>query len=325
MYKKESLTKFYIIAGSLTDLSKFDFNCYNIQCLRIDSDKLKDICNDMTDDESYNNAQEIFEEISGKFRNEEKPFVLLPIDFSKPFYEKSLIECYKIILIIYPSDLTIYGEISFQLFDNKFLHFNIYSEYGFYSTGRENYYDNFVHYDVDALEEINHFIKLYHERKDGLAYLETTTNSYISSFRERRPDMAFLNLCISLESIIEGKEELSYRIKRNVSILCAKNKSQAESIFNNLNLIYSLRSKIIHASKYKYDKTDEYLPYIQSLISRLIIELILQNIKDLTDLNKKLTFAGFGDRANLNDEGDYTSMSLNISSYYDTFITKLKK
>ena len=324
-YKTETETKFYIIAGSLADLSKFDFSSFNTQCIKVNSDMLDSICDGMTDDEFSNRTKELLKEISVKFRKSEQPFVLLPIDFTKEFIEKNLISCYELILLLFPGDLAIYGLINFQLFDYKYIHLNSYLEYGFYSSGRENYYDNFVYYQEDSLGEINRFIKLYNERKNGIEYLETTVNGYISSFRELRPDMAFLNLCISLESIVEGNTELSYRIKRNVAILCAENKHYAEKIFDNLNLIYGLRSRIVHAGKFKYEKVDEYLPYLQSLVSRLIIELILQNIQSLSVLNRSLIFAGFGDRKELITDSDYEPMTLNISSYVDTFVEELKK
>lgn len=325
IYKIVTTTKFYIIAGSLADLSKFNFSCFNTQCLKINSEEIIEICLTMTDARFGNSVGELLEEISDKFGENEQLFVLLPVDFSKEFVENNIVACYELMLILFPGDIAIGGIINFQLFDNKVLHWVGYSEYDFYSTGRENYFENYAYYNEVSLDEINYFIKLYSERKDGIEYIDTTINSYIGSFREERPDMAFLNLCISLESIVEGERELSYRIKRNVAILCAEQKKYAEKIFDNLNLIYTLRSKIVHAGKFKYDKVDEYLPYLQSLVSRLIIELVLQNIQSLSELNKSLTFAGFGNRKELKDVSEYKPMTLNISSYFDTFIKKLKK
>jgi len=61
-----------------------------------------------------------------------------------------------------------------------------------------------------------------------------------------------------------------------------------------LTLVYSLRSKIVHGVKYKKNKLEEFSPFLQNLVSRMNIELILQNIGSLKKLNRKLNFAGYG-------------------------------
>ena len=87
--------------------------------------------------------------------------------------------------------------------------------------------------------------------------------------------------------------------------------------------MYDLRSKIVHGSEYDFEKVIEYLPYMQSIVSRMIIEIVLLNIMSIDELNRKLTFAGFGDKNSFSH--DYKKMTLNITSYTDSFRKKLKK
>jgi len=269
-----------------------------------------------------NGTAEYLNEITKDFWDKERIYVLLPIDFSKEFVENNFYLCYEVLLLLFPSDLTIKWIIEFQLFDDKYLHSTVASEYDFLPSGIDNSFENFLFYEEKNLNEINEFIKLYAERVNAIKYLKTAKDAYISGFHERNPIMTFLSLCISLESIVNGNTELNYRIKRNVSILTANIKSRAEVIYDNLNKIYGLRSKIVHGSEYNIEKVIEYLPYLQSLTSRVIFEIVLLNIENIDDLNRKLTFAGFGDKKSLSS--DYKEMNLNITSYVKTFYKRLK-
>ncbi len=306
----EERINFLVVAGSLSDLSKFDFSCYNIQCLNIESKELKQIIKEKSYCKSIDKDQNLLNKISKDYDDNEKPFILLPLDFGKKLEENILHECFRLILILYPCDLKIIGNIEYEVIQNNHLNWILYSKY----ESHLNIDDKYLYYNEEQLEEINEFILLYHQRKKEIKFIQTTINAYISSFYERKIDMSFLSLCIALESIVDGNTELSYRIRRNVSILCGKNKIFAETIFKNLNLIYSLRSKIVHAGDYNPEKINQYLPYLQLLISRLIIELILQNITDIKELNYLLTISGFGERDKLTKNSQYKSMNINIVS-----------
>lgn len=323
IFKKESETKFFVLIGSLCDLSKIDFSVLNVQCLDINSEEIKEFCEDATYVDWENRTEYIFEEIRKEVSDRERLYVLLPIDLSKEFKEDDFFTCVNALLILFPSDLAIKNIIDFQLFDDKYLNWVSVESYNFHTTGYDDPYEHYLYYHDDYLEEINIFVSLYIERVTSIKYLRTVINAYISSFRERNPMMSYLSLCISTESIINATTELNYRISRNISVLIGDNKSRAETIFDNLKLIYDLRSKIVHGSEFDFEKVIEYLPYLQSVVSRMIIEIILLNITNIDDLNRKLTFAGFGDKNSFSS--DYRKMTLNITSYVDSFRRKLKK
>lgn len=127
--------------------------------------------------------------------------------------------------------------------------------------------------------------------------------------------MEYLNLCISLESIIDGKTELVYRIKRNVAIICGIDELHCQTIFKNITKIYDLRSTIVHGEEYEYKKIFEYSPYLRCLISQLIIELISLNINvNKGELGNRLTRIGFGDKDKLSN--NYKLFHFNENTFY---------
>jgi Apea-like HEPN len=323
VFKEIIQTKFFVLIGSLSDLSKIDFSLLNIQCLDITSEKIKQFCKDATHPDWTNRTEDILEEINKEVLDRERLYVLLPIDLSKEYKEDDFFLCLNVLLLLFPSDLAIKNIIDFQVFDDKFLNWTSCESYNFYPTGYDDHFENYLFYHEDNLEEINSFVSLFVERINSIKYLKTVLNAYISSFHERNPIMGYLSLCISTESINNAPTELNYRIGRNISILIGDSKSRAETIFDNLKLIYDMRSRIVHGGKYDIEKVIEYLPYLRSVVSRMIIEIVLLNIQDIDELNRKLTFAGFGDKNSFSTE--YRKMTLNITSYVDAFRKKLRK
>jgi len=316
----------FILSGSFSDLSKFNFEVYNLQCIQIGTKKFEEAYSSLTKNQSLNSFDSLFDDIlnNSEFNDLSPPHALLPIDLKGDLDVSNPRGCYEILLLLFPGDLSIYSIVHCELHKENCLQISHYSEYGQTITGRESYYDNYLYYDPSYLKEINAFIVLFHSRKDNIGYLDSMINSYISSFIERNPKMAFITQCIALESITDANTELSFRIKRNVSIICADTQNRAENIYDNLNLIYQLRSKIVHSGTYNNDKVFEYLPYLQSLVSRLIIELVLINEPDLKTLNRKLIFSGFGNRKSLNNEKEgYDSMTLNINTFAELYSKKL--
>jgi hypothetical protein len=314
--------KFFVLRGTLSDLSLFDFSMFNAKILEISDPAFKKILDQYPSSINSDANWKFFQGINDELKGTEKLYVLFPLNLSEQFSKNELVTCYYILLLLFPSDLTINYIIHFQLLDNKNLNYTADSDYGFYSTGENNYFDNYAYIYDKFLPDINEFIKLFKERYKRIKYLKNSLESYVGSYRDQSLHQAYLDLCISLESIIEGSNEVLFRIKHHISKLCADNEYHAKIIFTNLNKIYSLRSKIIHGESYDYSIFSEYLPYLRSIVSRMIIELVLLNIPDRKKLDIVLTFAGFNKQPNLTT--DYIEMTLNISSFVDTFTKRLK-
>lgn len=314
--------KIYVLKGSLSELSLLDFSKYNATLLKIDDLRFKDFLLKYPSPNGENYNWEVFEEILEAEHGTEILHALLPKNINAQFSELDLLLCYEVLLLLMPSDLSIYAIVDFQIINANYLYYCGESQYDFTSTGRDNYFDNYAFLDTQYLSEMNEFIDLFKIRYKRIKYLTNAINSYMSSFRTLSYSQAFLELCICLESIIEGNYELSYRIRHHISILCSENQTNAEIIFNNLNKIYSLRSKITHGESFKSEKVEEYLPYLRCLVSRMIIEIILLNIPERKKLDTILTFSGYTKKPNLSP--DYKNMTLNITSYVRTFFKELK-
>jgi hypothetical protein len=314
--------KIYVLKGSLSDLSLLDFSKFNTTILRIDDKRFKDFLTKYPSPNGGNDNWENFEEILESEFGTEILHVLLPKNINAQFSELDLLLCYEILLLLMPSDLSITAIVDFQIINKNSLYYCGETGYDFTSTGDENYFDNYAFLDDHYLIEMNEFINLFKVRFKRISYLTNAVNSYLSSFRTMSYAQAFLELCICLESIIEGNYELSYRIRHHISILCSENQVNAEIVYNNLNKIYNLRSKIIHGETVKSEKIEEYLPYLRCLVSRMIIELILLNIPDRKKLDTILTFSGFVKKPDLSP--DYKNMTLNMTSYVRTFYKELK-
>jgi hypothetical protein len=315
---------FFFLSGSISDISKIDFSPLGIKCCYYDSFESHEFWEKWSFDEStlrfiHGNLKDFHEALQER----EKLFVFLPIEFTMKFQEVNVYQCLNVLLLLFPSLLAFKHMIDFNVVDNKYLKYNNAKDLDFKYSTTGDFDEEFLYFHDDFLEEINSFVAIYAKRINTFKYLKTAMGTYISSFQEINPVMAYLSLCMTLESIVESFSEVTYRICRNVSILISEDKESAETIFGNIQLIFRLRSKIIHGSDYDFEKVIEFLPYLRVVASRMIIEVIMLNIRDIKELDKKLTFAGFGNRESLSN--DYKKMTLKSSAYLDSFKIRLGK
>ena len=320
-FKAES-TKIFFMTGSFSDLSLIDFSFINIKCELLDVKNLESFYESYSSSEWIEHNVQFTRDVIKNYWDPERIWVFSPISFIEKCKEEDFNKIYEVLLLLFPSDLAITWICDCQLFEGKFIYMQSCEEWDSKSISNTGLYDKFLYFDKDKLDEINEFIRLYFDRIEQIKYLRTSKNAYISSYYERNPTMAYLSLCISLESMVNGTAELNYRIRRNTAMLIAISKSMAECIYDNLKEIYNLRSKIVHGSEYKLEKVAEYLPYLRSVVSRSIIEIVLLNLPNVDDLNRKLTFAGFEDRRSFSI--DYKEMTLNTNSLIDTYYEILK-
>lgn len=294
MFNTEESIKIFIFSGSNSDLSRLDLSFFNLRFLKIDSDEFIDFVSNTNHETFEHHNKRLFEKYWGKEFNNNHLYALIPIDLDGKMDAEDVWLVRAALLVMFPSDISIHVEIRYQFFDSKYLRWNRSTEWPIVSSGY-GYYDNFLTFDEKNIGEINSYLKTFLIRCKSLKYLKTTVSSYSSSFLQQFPRMAYLDLCISLESIIDGTNELVYRIRRNVAIICGETRSDCKIIFNNINKIYRLRSKIVHGEDYDTELIEKYLPYLILLISRSITELISLNVPSKTELNEILTEVGFGE------------------------------
>ena len=170
-------------------------------------------------------------------------------------------------------------------------------------------------YREEHINDINKFIKLSFKRLEQNNYISIAIENYIQSYSASHYHYQFLTLLFCLECVIQQESELSYRLKRFISILCGEKPYNCNIIFQNISELYNIRSSIVHGGNMtKFQKNlFENLNVLQSIASQTIIELLIHNITDISLLNKKLTVLGYGERSKLSD--DYQVFMLNIRTY----------
>ena len=305
-----------VLSNTSYDLSKFDFSFKDIKIVDINSDEF----------EAYIEAQQpnikeanmsfpksIIENAYGEY---DKKYAIIKNNPKENFKYTDIIIVWKILLIIFPSDLQIEYDIVYT-FEDGFFQRSYMSSYQ-----KRGDYENYLFSDDEYLEEINEYIRLVFDRLNLTNYIGIAIENYLTSYSASHIHYQYLTLCIALESIISGNQELIYRIRRSVAILCGKDLFNCHRIYDNLNKLYTLRSKIIHGESFDYKKVAEYLPPLKSIVSRTIIELLIHNIPTNTELNLKITEVGFGDRTKISES--WKHFTLNIITHVESNWKKIE-
>ena len=203
------------------------------------------------------------------------------------------INFYQLMLSIYPSDFTLLEIIHLHPLDDNYQSAGK-SFYSFKSTG-EKYFENFMFIDKTEYAFVKRYIRKYFQSSKQLKYLKYILSVYSDSFLETNPTYQYISLIICLEVIVEGKEQLTYKLRRNTALLCGKDIEGCKRIYNNVNQLYKLRSAIVHGEiKPSYKNFKEYHEYLKKLVARLIRELVVHNIPTIEELNEKITTLGYG-------------------------------
>jgi len=289
-----------IICNSNFDLSKFDFSFKGIKILDVKSDLFEDYIKKLQPD--FQKANMVFvHDIRTQIQTEnefDKRFAIVKDNPTENFNYSEIQNVWKLLLILFPSDLQIEHEIYYRHEDN-FIQRSHMTTWNRHYTG-EYPGENLIAND-DNIDEVNEYIKLVFERLNNNNYIGIAIENYITSYSASHLHYQYLTLCIALESIINGSQELTYRLKRTIAIICGEDSQNCNIIYSNLNKLYSLRSKIIHGEEYEHNKVSEYIKPLKAIVSRTIIELLIHNIAKNLDLNNKITEIGFGDRLKISD------------------------
>lgn len=308
-----------ILSGSYFDLSKFDFSFKNIRIMNISSKEFEDYIESQQPDFKASNMI-FFEEIKEIINLEyDQKYAIVYNDPKKEFNYQDLLNVWKFLLIIFPSDLQIEHEVHFDFEDNFFQRSHM-TSWNKQITGE--YPGEPLFAMEEDVMEINNYAKIVFNRLNLSNYIGIAIENYITSYSASHMHYQYLTLCIALESIIFGNQELTYRLRRTVAILCGKDEWNCKNIFDNLNKLYSLRSKIIHGEDYRLDKVLEYMTPLRAIVSRTIIELLLHNITKNEQLNQRITEIGFGDRQKISE--NWQHFQLNISTMVESNWKKLE-
>jgi len=294
LQKELSIPVFY---GTYADLTKFDLSFINAKIVLYKGKKFREclklllapdifsyLYNGITFDYDKNNLYE-----NKKIRR----YAVIPINIENPFLEKNWYHFYHLILSIYPSDFSLLEIIHLHLYDGKYQN-DSKSYYGFKATGEE-YFDNFMIITKQEYKFVRNYLEKYFQSSYDLNYVNYILTVFSNSLLEKNPIYQYLSLIICLEVVVDGQEQLSYRLRRNVALLCGNSIHTCKLIYDNVNQLYKLRNAIVHGHiNPSYKNFKEYHTYLKTLVARLIRELIVHNIPTITELNERLTTLGYG-------------------------------
>lgn len=307
-----------LYAGSYKDLAILDFSFLNLQFANINSQSFIKFLSKHCEKDYLITHKQTFEDFKKKEPFGEIMYALYPIDINKEVDEELFWKVLDCILVMSPSHFRIYAICNYS-YDGKNMYNPAIASYEVHSYLNQFEFmfptntTSYLSLQANSLKTYNYFIKLYFKRVQNLKYLGVMIFSYRDSFHQTNLYMSFLSLCICLEALIEGTSELNYRIRRACAIINGDNIKASRIIFDNVKLIYNLRSKIVHGSEPNLDKVIEYYPTLRALVSKTITELIIFNSPSISELNKKITELGFGDKLKLSPNS-YEELNLDIIS-----------
>lgn len=306
--------KIPILAGSNFDLTLFDFSFKDLKILDVQSKEYENYIESLAPEHKGHNLDfnaDITKHISPEI---EKRYAVVKVNPLKNYSYQDIENVWKILLIIFPSDLQILHIVHYR------------DEAGFFQSSYMTSYEKRMdgEYPGDLLtsadedvKEINEYLKLVFDRLNNPDnYIGLCIENYLTSFNASHYHCQYLTLCMALESTIHGNEEVSYKLRRNIALLCGKDVHNCEIIHNNIKKLYKLRSTIIHGDGFEHKKVHEYRAPIRAIVSPTIIELLIHNIEKNLSLNDKLTSLGYGDREKISNQ--WKHFKLNISIMVET-------
>lgn len=324
MGNKTNTINAYILDGSLIDLSGLDFSCVNLRMVNLSTEDLANISLSFKPlHEDYYSLMNIISKDAKKIQSQHTPVhVLLPIDFSKQVKNEVLRTCIDVMKLLFPSDFELHSIAQFQLHENNTIEWLHSRSYHFYQSGAE-VFENYLAYPIEKeITEINEFISRFFSQRQHGNLFRMAFDAYLASFGPIPIHMSYISLCMAMETIVDGTSELLYRMRRSMALLCAENTFHGKRIYDNVKLIYDLRSNIVHGENINYALVYEYLPYLRSLISRMLIKIADLELKSATELQELLVFMGFNDR---NENLKLEKPILNILTHNNTLRALSKK
>lgn len=306
------MIKIPILTATFFDLRNFYLEFAGIKILKVGDKEFLDYCKKHLPFKGDSSPGSLIRSyIRNMTERGDEKYAIVPIEPSKKYLYSEIYRVFELLLIIYPSDLQIQHLLEYHGEDVG----STLSSWHHRYTGK--YPGNYLH-DGDDVLAVNEFIKRVFYRLEKKNFVKFIIDNYISSYEVSHFHLQYINLCICLEAVNESHIELNYRLRRTISILCAENSYVAELIFKNLKLIYDLRSKIVHGGGYDLKKVVDYLPFLQAIVSRTIMELLLHGIETPAELDFKITKLGFGDRSKLSEnwkEYNINIVALNRANY----------
>ncbi len=305
-----------ILRYTKIDLSIFDFSQQDIKILDIESDEFNEYIKNLNPD-FYGGNNNFFNSIREEIYSErDKKYAIIK---NNPLINYNVDEIYKvfdILLILFPSAIQIQYSVHFQ------------EEHSFTQRTRmvtltDKYQAEEKYLDIDNLSvakiaNLNKLIKLIYPRLIFTNYIGLCYDNYYNSFTASHTHFSYITLCMSLENLVNGPQELSYRLKRNSAVIAGHNTLTGQILFKNLTKVYNLRSKIVHGETFSQRDVIEKIGYLRGLVSRIIVELLIHNIEKNIDLGDIITTLGYGQRQMISTTWEFFDLNdINTIKIFD--------
>jgi hypothetical protein len=254
-------------------------------------------------------------------------FALVPIDMNHVVEEETYHLVEKVLLIMFPSDVKLTHLIRFGKRQGE-LKFTEEATYlwdvnsRWYLAENRNPDEFLLRCAEEEIEAANRFVvKAYRFLKDTHDF-QLAIESYIECFHQRALKMAYVNLCMALESIVKAESEITHRICRTCAVINADNKEQGHQIYFNVKQFYTLRSKIVHGDNSA--NLHKYFFNLTALASRTLIELITFRASNRKVLERMVLESGFGDKRHFSNDYQKEDFNRRVSDLAIAPVPKYK-
>jgi len=315
---------FAAVVGTYVDFRKIDLSPWGIQGGFVESPETKEYIHSISikefkerNWEHVKDATQGTGHVSSMHGDWEHVNFLWPIDLNNPPPEHDYFEAIEAIRVIHPSEIYIRDILYAEYFEGQGVFFEGWTTYSMYSFYKyEKPEEHYFIYPEENLKETNEFLAYYKENYNKRDYIRNAISYYSNSFRVNSSEMSFICLCICLETIVPGKEQLSYRFRRNLAVLCSDTNERGKRIYRKAKKLYGYRSKLVHSGMTSKDfkKFDLFFEYAQILASRMIVEMLIHDIPTIEELDRKITEIGFGHKKEISES--YKEFKGNIMTWY---------
>lgn len=311
--------QFAVISGCLTHLDEFDFSSWNMVAMHISSMELKSFIEKHSKPKSQgSNWRIIINDLQqatggGLEYDYDKLNFLIPRNFLVSPSREEYFQVVDVLRLAYPSEIFVRNIIDVSVYDSDVLDLICWTiehrpQLRYCPENPYKYWLPFMH---EAPNYMNEFLKFCKEKMDSLDYVQNAMKYFSNAYRLNDQEMAYVSICICLESIVPDNEQLAFRFRRNLGVICGKSLESGNLIVDSAKKIYKLRSKIVHCSmtQKEYNNFEKYFEHAQLLASRMLIEMIAHRIPTIEELDKKINECGIGDGNKISS--DYKEVIIN--------------
>ncbi|GAA3972385.1 hypothetical protein [Hymenobacter antarcticus] len=294
-----------IVRGAKFDLAQIDFSFANYKYVPLNSSLIDEflISQQKTDTDYLSTIRARY---TRGHQIHDPHYAILPIDSNQISWNHAM-RCIWLSTIAYPSDLQKIYEIRYGRLSPISIVQTSMTEYDRYETF------NPMQIPDGELSSLQEFLVLAFDRIGRDNYISQVVDAYLQSRQSSLVHHSYLSLTMALETILDGKDELTYRLKRAVAIILGRTIDSCEVLFGMVGHMYGLRSTIIHGEKFKREELDYYLPTLEKLVSRLIIELIIHDVDTRISLGRIMNRSGFGDYSKISES--HKEFAFNAETY----------